>query len=137
MKQQVFVFLIEYHKKSCLIPSFFYLQRHLQNLVLLNCFLYIQRNDHNVLTLSDRDVIHNNKGLKDLSGTKSLQNKIIDTFNNFKPDLLVLGHADRVSTETLNRLKEIDKNIKMCQWFLDPLSKHGPDHINNSKPLKI
>ncbi|MFL2852243.1 MAG: glycosyltransferase [Candidatus Pelagibacter sp.] len=93
------------------------------------------RNDHNVLTLSDRDVIHNNKGLKDLSGTKSLQNKIIDTFNNFKPDLLVLGHADRVSTETLNRLKEIDKNIKMCQWFLDPLSKHGPDHINNSKRI--
>ncbi len=93
------------------------------------------RNNHNVLTISDRDIIHNNKGFKDLSGTKSLQTKIIDTFNNFKPDLLVLGHADRVSTETLSQLKEIDKNIKMSQWFLDPLSKFGPDHENNSKRI--
>ncbi len=91
------------------------------------------RNGHNVLTVSDRDTIHNNKGLKDLSGIKSLQNKIVDTFNNFKPDLIVLGHADRVSKDTLNKLKEINKNVKMTQWFLDPLSKHGPDHENNSK----
>ncbi len=93
------------------------------------------RNGHNVLTVSDRDIIHHNKGIKDFSGIKSLQEKIIETFNNFKPDLLVLGHADRVSTNTLNRLKEIDKNIKMSQWFLDPLSKHGPDHENNSKRI--
>ena len=93
------------------------------------------RNGHNVLTLSDRDIIHNNKRIKDLSGIKSLQSKIVDTFNNFKPDLLVLGHADRVSTNTLLQLKEIDKNIKMCQWFLDPLSKYGPDHENNTKRI--
>ena len=93
------------------------------------------RNGHNVLTLSDRDIIHNNKGIKDFSGVKSLQIKIIDTFNNFKPDCLVLGHADRVSNETLFRLKEIDKNVKISQWFLDPLSKYGPDHINNSKRI--
>ena len=93
------------------------------------------RNGHNVLTLSDRDIIHNNKGFKDFSGIKSLQTKVIDTFNNFKPDLLVLGHADRVSKETLYKLKEIDKNIKMTQWFLDPLSKYGPDHKNNSKRI--
>ncbi len=91
------------------------------------------RNGHNVLTISDRDIIHNNKGLTDLSGIGSLQLKIIDTFNNFKPDLLVLGHADRVSRDTLSKLKEIDKNIKMTQWFLDPLSKYGPDHENNTK----
>ncbi len=91
------------------------------------------RNGHNVLTISDRDIIHNNKGIKDFSGIKSLQYKVIDTFNNFKPDLVVLGHADRVSSDTLNRLKEINKNIKMSQWFLDPLSKYGPDHENNTK----
>ncbi len=93
------------------------------------------RNGHNVLTLSDRDIIHNNKGFKDISGIKSLQTKIIDTFNNFKPDLLVLGHADKVSTNTLAKLKEIDKNLRISQWFLDPLSKHGPDHENNSRRI--
>jgi hypothetical protein len=33
----------------------------------------------------------------------------------------------------LEKLKNLDKNIKITQWFLDPLSKYGPDHINNSK----
>ena len=67
--------------------------------------------------------------LKDIN----LQHKIIETFENFKPNLLVLGHADRVSTSTLQHLKSLDKNLRITQWFLDPLSKYGPDHLNNSK----
>ena len=93
------------------------------------------RNNHNVLSISDRDVLHNNKRLKDFSGNLTLQSKIISTYNNFKPDLLVLGHADRVSNKTLEILKNLDKNLKICQWFLDPLSKYGPDHINNKKRI--
>ena len=49
--------------------------------------------------------MHNNKNLKDFSGNKSLQNKIIEAFNNFKPDIIVLGHADKVSNITLKNLK--------------------------------
>ena len=93
------------------------------------------RNGHNVLTLSDRDTIHYHKNLTDIKGNKSLQKKIIETSNNFKPDLLILGHADRVSNETLRMIKENNKNIKISQWFLDPLSKHGPDHLNNSRRI--
>ena len=93
------------------------------------------RNGHNVLTLSDRDTVHYHKNLTDIKGNKSLQKKIIETSNNFKPDLLVLGHADRVSNETLRIIKENNKNIKISQWFLDPLSKHGPDHLNNSRRI--
>ena len=90
---------------------------------------------HNVLTMSDRDILHNNKSIKDLKGFNNLQNKILETFENFKPDLIVLGHADRVSTNTLEKLKELDKNLFITQWFLDPLSKHGPDHLNNTKRI--
>ena len=39
---------------------------------------------HNVLTVSDRDILHNKKNFKDLAGFKSLQNstpKIIITLN--------------------------------------------------------
>tara|TARA_Y100000389_G_scaffold204076_1_gene254847 strand:- start:3565 stop:5679 length:2115 start_codon:yes stop_codon:yes gene_type:complete len=93
------------------------------------------RNGHNVLTLSDRDTIHYQKNIRDLRGKSSLQKKIIETFNNFKPDLLVLGHADRISSETLATIKENQKNLKVAQWFLDPLSKYGPDHLNNSKRI--
>ncbi len=93
------------------------------------------RNGHNVLSLSDRDIIHNNKSIKDLSGKKTLQNKIIETFRNFKPDIVILGHADRVTNDTLSKLKDIKKDLKLTQWFLDPLSKYGPDHINNTKRI--
>ena len=90
---------------------------------------------HNVLSISDRDIIHNNKSLTDLNGLNNLQKKILDTYDNFKPDLVMLGHADRVSSITLEKMKNLDKNLKISQWFLDPLSKYGPDHANNSKRI--
>ena len=93
------------------------------------------RNGHNVLSLSDRDILNQNKKIGDLSGNNFLQNKIISTYNNFKSDLLVLGHADKVSNQTLEILKDINKNLKIVQWFLDPLSKFGPDHENNKKRI--
>ena len=93
------------------------------------------RNGHNVLSLSDRDVLHQNKSIKDYSGNNFLQKKIIETFNNFNPDLLVLGHADRVSNNTLEILKNTNKNLKVSQWFLDPLTKQGPDFTNNKKRI--
>ncbi len=90
---------------------------------------------HNVLSISDRDILHNNKTFTDLKGLTNLQNKILDTYDNFKPDLIMLGHADRVSSLTLEKMKNQDKNLKISQWFLDPLSKYGPDHLNNSKRI--
>jgi len=88
---------------------------------------------HNVLTVSDRDIINQNKNLISPSGKLNLQKKITNSYNNFKPDLVVLGHADSVSRETLNFLKS--KNVKIAQWFLDPVSKLGPDYKNNKKRI--
>ena len=93
------------------------------------------RNNHNVLSLSDRDITHNYKNFKDFRGNKSLENKILETFDNFKPDIVVMGHADRVQRSALERIKSRNKNLKISQWFLDPLSKYGPDHINNKKRI--
>ncbi len=90
---------------------------------------------HNVLSISDRDILHNNKSLTDLNGLNNLQKKILNTYDNFKPDLVMLGHADKVSSLTLEKMKNLDKNLKISQWFLDPLSKYGPDHANNSKRI--
>ena len=91
------------------------------------------RNHHNILSVSDRDIIHNNKNIRDIKGYKTLQIKVLETFNNFKPDFVVLGHADRIERSTLEKFKEINKDLKISQWFLDPLSKYGPDHLNNKK----
>ena len=88
---------------------------------------------HNVLTVSDRDIVHNNKKISDPNGSNTLQSSIIKNYHNFKPDLVVLGHADNVSKETINYLKK--DNVLIAQWFLDPVGKFGPDYKNNKKRI--
>ena len=90
---------------------------------------------HNVFNISDRDILSNYKSIRDPKGTKTLNNKIITSFNNFNPDLIVMGHADNISTDTLDYLKNKKKNLRIGQWFLDPISKYGPDYKNNKKRL--
>ena len=90
---------------------------------------------HNVLTVSDRDITHDNKNLTDLSGKKNLQKILIESLDNFKADAIVLGHADAITKETLEQIKSKNKNLKVCQWFLDPLGKFGPDHMKNTKRI--
>ena len=90
---------------------------------------------HNVLTFSDRDILSNYKSIRDPKGTKTLNDKILSTFDNFKPDIIVMGHADNVNIEVLDYLKNKKKNMKISQWFLDPISKMGPDYNNNKKRL--
>jgi glycosyltransferase involved in cell wall biosynthesis len=87
---------------------------------------------HNVLNISDRDILHKSKSLFDLDGSKNLNSKIIANHINFKADLIILGHADSVSCNTINVLKKIN-NVKVCQWFLDPLIYNGPDYFKNLK----
>ena len=92
------------------------------------------RNGHNVLTVSDRDILSYNKKIFDPKGIKIFNKKVINTFLNFKPDLVVLGHADNLSKQTIVKMKSI-KDFKICQWFLDPLIKTGPDYLKNKKRI--
>ena len=91
------------------------------------------RNGHNVLTISDRDLISNNKSINDLRGTKYLQEITIRNIKNFKPHLVILGHADAINIETIDYIKS--NNIKIGQWFLDPIGKNTPDNIKNKNRL--
>ena len=90
---------------------------------------------HNVLTLSDRDLIHENKNILDIHGKKKLQKNLIESLNNFKADCLILGHADSITNETLDYIKNKNKNLKISQWFLDPIGKKGPDYLKNNKRI--
>ena len=88
---------------------------------------------HNVLSISDRDIISNNKTITDLKGIDSLQKIVKNNFNNFKPDLVVLGHADSVNLETINYMKK--QNIPIAQWFLDPVGTQSPDYQKNKNRI--
>ena len=91
---------------------------------------------HNVLTVSDRDIINKTKNISDIKGTRSLQNIVTDCYDNFKPDLVILGHADAIKVETLDYFKRKKTDLKISQWFLDPLGKHGPDYQKNTSRIK-
>ena len=91
------------------------------------------RHGHNVLNISDRDVISYSKKIYDPYGIKRLNQKIVSSFQNFNPDIILMGHADNVELETLDYLKNKNKSLKLAQWFLDPVSKYGPDYRNNKQ----
>ena len=88
-------------------------------------------NGHNVLNISDRDITSQKKNLFDIGGKKYLFKTIFENIENFKPDMILFGHVDRLSYLSFLELKNKFKNIKFAQWFLDPLIKKGPDYKKN------
>ena len=86
---------------------------------------------HSVLGFSDRDIQKYYKSIGDIKGKKTLNDKLKKTCYNYKPDLIVTGHADLISKEQIQELKEDNPNTKFAQWFLDPLNKNGPDFDRN------
>ncbi len=90
---------------------------------------------HSVLEFSDRDIVSRGKSIRDLHGSNTLNDKLVKTCYHFKPDVIVLGHADMVSQDVLLSLKKDYSNLKITQWFLDPLNKQGPDYFKNKKRI--
>ena len=90
---------------------------------------------HSVLGFSDRDIQKYYKNLNDLKGAKTLNEKLKKTCYNYKPDLIMLGHADLISSEQINELRDDYPNTRFGQWFLDPLNKNGPDYFRNKSRI--
>ena len=86
---------------------------------------------HSVLGFSDRDIQKYYKNLNDFKGSKTLNDKLKKTCYNYKPDLIITGHADLITKQQIQELKEDNPNTKFAQWFLDPLNKFGPDFYRN------
>ena len=94
-------------------------------------------NGHNVLNISDRDLTNQNKSLIDLNSKKKLLQTIKQNIINFSPDMILMGHVDRIDYEMFYNLRSEFKSIKFSQWFLDPLIKTGPDYDKNKKRLLL
>ncbi len=90
---------------------------------------------HSVLGFSDRDIQKYYKSLGDIKGAKTLNDKLKKTCYNYKPDLIILGHADLISAQQISELREDYPNTRFGQWFLDPLNKKGPDYERNKKRI--
>ncbi len=90
---------------------------------------------HSVLGFSDRDIQKYYKSFGDLKGAKTLNEKLRKTCYNYKPDLIILGHADLITKQQISELREDYPNTRFGQWFLDPLNKKGPDYERNKKRI--
>ena len=90
---------------------------------------------HSVLGFSDRDIQKYYKNLNDFKGAKTLNEKLRKTCYNYKPDIIMLGHADLISSDQIAELRNDYPNVKFGQWFLDPLNKKGPDYARNKNRI--
>ena len=79
------------------------------------------RNNHDVLEISDRDFIKNNKSFNLISNKKNFQNYLIETFKNYKPDLLFFGHTTNIDLNTIDEIKSINKGLILSHWNEDPI----------------
>ncbi len=90
---------------------------------------------HSVLNYSDRYIMRLAKGSFNFSAQKRLNENLLKTIGNYNPDLLLLGHADLIESNTLKEAKKISPKIKIAQWFEDPLIYSGPDYNKNKNTV--
>ena len=93
---------------------------------------------HQVLSYADRDIAK----IFGLCGHKLpfTLNKANENFYKFclntKPDIILLGHADTIFPQTLQKIKEALKKVIIIQWNVDgvnPSEKNGTHNINMLK----
>ncbi len=80
------------------------------------------RNGHNVLFMSDRDVARaaTPLGARKL-GVKKTNQYFLDMCHNFQPELIVLGHADIITGESLKEARDMLPLLKILQFNVDPI----------------
>lgn len=76
------------------------------------------RNNHSVYTFSDRDESRKNIFNK-INNNRNVNDKLKLVFKNYDPDLIILGHADRIHNETLKFFRESKANVKIIEWNVD------------------
>ena len=91
---------------------------------LLNGFI---RNGHNVFFLSDTDTArYGNIFRSSKLGSSYCNNVFVETCYNFKPSLIVLGHAETINLESFRKVKSFLPGVKIAQYNVDPLfSQHN------------
>ena len=90
------------------------------------------RNGHDVFFISDRDVARSSNIFSSSRWGHSYVNKyLIKCCQNYAPDLIMLGHADLISAETLHEIRKLLPNIKIAQWNVDPI--YRPHNIEQIK----
>jgi len=87
------------------------------------------RNGNDVIDFDYRN--HNHK----LLDKKSLDKKIIEIANNYRPDLILLGHNNCLRRDTISLIKK-KFNTKFSLWYEDHVMKGDPNYAKNLKLIE-
>lgn len=61
---------------------------------------------------------------------------LIETCRNVHPDLLILGHAQYITADTLAEIRKLLPEIRIGLWYVDPLWDEEPTlHLRERTPL--
>ena len=82
----------------------------------------IIRNNHRLLEFSDRDLARFTAplGIRAI-GKHRMNRKLIETCDQYQPDLILMGHCDLIESKTLLELRTLCPHTKIAHWFLDAL----------------
>jgi len=80
------------------------------------------KNDHYTQTFSDRDVaaFEAPLGIRDL-GKKTANKRLLEMVDAVEPDLVIAGHCDMITNETLAEIKKRHPNCAIAHCNNDPL----------------
>ena len=80
------------------------------------------RNGHFVEEFSYRDIAATEAplGIKSF-GTNKMNARLLEMLARIEPDILLLGHSEMVSNNTLRAARDALPEMKIAQWWVDPL----------------
>jgi hypothetical protein len=64
-------------------------------------------------------------------GTKGANLALVETCRKIQPDILLLGHAQSITRQTLERIRNNQPTIKIAQWFCDWLYSKDPNSCDS------
>lgn len=91
------------------------------------------RNGHFVYDFSYREIAKNTNLFKSKRfGAKKANLSLLDTLNHVRPHLLLLGHSELISAETLMQAKKLYPTMKIGMWWVDPMENiaHIPERLS-------
>ena len=80
------------------------------------------RQNHNVLEFSDRDLARYEAPLRIKPiGRRRANQRLLETCDNFQPEMILLGHADLIENRTLRDIKRQHPHLRIAYRNVDPL----------------
>jgi len=78
------------------------------------------RAGHSVYNFSARDVARQSTVFRSRKfGAAKMNRRLLEVVENYRPDLLLMGHTEMVRPETLARVRAIAPDIKIAMYWLD------------------